>query len=504
MRNYRHFTAIIAFVLCFTAKAQTEAIARQSQIPSLSGEGVGENLPAQDSIIRVLAIGNSFSQDAVEQYLWELANEAGVKMIIGNAYRGGQGFQSHWIDVTEANNTFEYRKVQNGQRTNTPRMALADIITDEPWHFITFQQVSQESGLTTTFEPYLTYLIQYTQGLQTNPNAVYGYHQTWAYSHDSTHGGFANYGNRQQVMYDSICHAVQYATTTHPELRFMVPSGTAIQNARTTWLGDNMNRDGYHLDLKMGRYTAACTWLEVITGISPVGFSYHPDGIDFLTAHTCQVAAHEAVARPYECTALDREGFRTPNDIVPTGLVKLNFGATYTADPTWNDITPAVRTHTNITDSNMNPTGILVTITGDFGGSNTNGAAYTTTKMLMPADVSQSALWGYATGKFGGQNARQNATLRLSHLNPELTYELTIFSSRMGSQDTRQTSYIVQGEDVWADDLQAANNASQTAVIKDIHPTADGQITLTIMPGAQNNSPNSFYYLNAMTIKAKK
>ena len=127
---------------------------------------------AQDSIVRVLAIGNSFSQDAVEQYIWELAQEAGVKMIIGNAYRGGQGFQSHWIDVTEANNTFEYRKVQNGVRTNTPHSALADIITDEPWNYITFQQVSQESGLTTTFEPYLTNLIQYTLLLGGAANTV--------------------------------------------------------------------------------------------------------------------------------------------------------------------------------------------------------------------------------------------------------------------------------------------------------------------------------------------
>ena len=447
----------------------------------------------RDSIVRVLAIGNSFSQDAVEQYLWELAEEAGVKMIIGNAYRGGQGFQSHWIDVTEANNTFEYRKVQDGKRTNTPHSALADIITDEPWQYITFQQVSQESGLTTTFEPYLTELIEYTQGLQTNPNAIYGYHQTWAYSHDSTHGGFANYDNRQEVMYDSICLAVQYATAMHPELSFVVPSGTAIQNARTTYLGDNMNRDGYHLDLKMGRYTAACVWLEVITGISPVGFSYRPEGVDFLTAHTCQVAAHEAVARPFECTVLDQEGFPAVNNIVPTGLVKLNF-----------DITPALRTHANILDSNMNPTGMLVTFTGDFGGANRNGAPYTTTKMLMPADVSQSSLWGYAAGKFGGQGPRQNATLRLSHLNPELEYEFNIFSSRDKCQDFRQTSFIIQGESIKADALQSANNATQTVVIKNVRPTADGQITLTVMPGSYNNSPNHFYYLNAMTIRAKR
>ena len=482
MKRFGYWLLVIGY--CFCVHAQSDSL-------------------SQDSIVRVLAIGNSFSQDAVEQYLWELADEAGVKMIIGNAYRGGQGFQSHWIDVTEANNTFEYRKVQDGRRTNTSRSALADIITDEPWQYITFQQVSQESGLTNTFEPYLTNLIQYTQSLQTNPNAVYGYHQTWAYSHDSTHGGFANYGNRQEVMYDSICGAVQYAMAMHPEFSFVVPSGTAIQNARTTWLGDNMNRDGYHLDLKMGRYTAACAWLETITGISPVGFSYHPDGVDYLTAHTCQVAAHEAVARPFELTFLDGEGLPAINNIVPTGLVKLNFGADHTSDPTWNDITPAMRTYTSIVDSNMNPTGILVTFTGEFTGANKNGATYTTTKMLMPADVSSSALWGYAAGKFGSGGPRQSATLRLSHLNPELEYEFTIFSSREGCQDFRQTSFILQGEDTQADALPSARNASETATIKGARPTADGQITLTVMPGSYNTSPNLFYYLNAMTIKTK-
>ena len=158
--------------------------------------------------LRVLAIGNSFSEDAVEQYLWELGQEAGVEMIIGNAYRGGWRLAGHWNDARHRAADTEYRKVVDGEKTNMGKYTLKGIITDEPWQYITFQQVSQESGLTTTFEPFLTNLIEYTQGLQTNPNAIYGYHQTWAYSHDSTHGGFANYGNRQEVMYDSICQAV--------------------------------------------------------------------------------------------------------------------------------------------------------------------------------------------------------------------------------------------------------------------------------------------------------
>ncbi len=488
LRRHRASWMLVFLLLCVTAQAQT---------PS-------DSLLQNDGVVRILAIGNSFSQDAVEQYLYELGREAGIEMIIGNAYRGGQGFHSHWVDVTEANNTFEYRKVQDGRRSNKPRTALADIIKDEPWQYITFQQVSQESGLTGTFEPYLSLLIQYARGLQTNPKASYGFHQTWAYSRESTHGGFANYGNRQEVMYDSICRAVRYAMQMHPELTFVVPSGTAIQNARTTYLGDTMDRDGYHLDLKMGRYTAACVWFETITGISPVGFSYCPDGLDFVAAHTCQVAAHEAVMRPFSPTVLDGEGFSAVNDIVPTGLVKFNFGTAHCTDPAWNDITPDRRTHTRIVDCNGNATGILVTFAGDFAGSNLNGATATKTKMQMPAIVSQSALWGYAAGKMEGAGARQSATVLFSHLNPDLKYDISIFSSRQQSSDSRQTSFLVQGDGVWAEALQAADNTDETVVLKKVRPTADGRLTLSVMPGLQNSTANRFYYLNAVTIRTRK
>ena len=42
---------VILLCLCLSVRAQVES-------------------SLQDSIVRVLAIGNSFSQDAVEQYLW--------------------------------------------------------------------------------------------------------------------------------------------------------------------------------------------------------------------------------------------------------------------------------------------------------------------------------------------------------------------------------------------------------------------------------------------------
>ena len=67
----RYITILIVALSAFCAKAQEEIITTEA---------------ARKDTIRLLTIGNSFSQDAVEQYLYELAKEAGIHMIIGNAY----------------------------------------------------------------------------------------------------------------------------------------------------------------------------------------------------------------------------------------------------------------------------------------------------------------------------------------------------------------------------------------------------------------------------------
>jgi len=259
--------------------------------------------------LRVLAVGNSFSEDAVEQYLYELAHEAGVNLIIGNGYRGGQSLASHWKDA-KGTGSFQYRKIIDGNKTNRPATALRYMVTDEPWDIITFQQVSQESGLPDTYEPYLSMLIGYVKALARVDTVRMGFHQTWAYAKDSDHGGFANYNRNQDYMYASITSTVEQTLRNHDELTFCIPSGTAIQNARTSKIlasyepARDFTRDGYHLDYKLGRYIAACTWLEAITGISPVGLSYRPEGITAEQAAAAQEAAHKALLVPTYVTPI--------------------------------------------------------------------------------------------------------------------------------------------------------------------------------------------------------
>ena len=84
----------------------------------------------------------------------------------------------------------------------------------------------------------------------------------------------------------------------------VIPAGTAIQNGRNTLIGDNFTRDGYHLDLGIGRYTAASTWFEALTGICVVGNSFKPEAMTGLEAEIAHHAAHAAVTHPDEVTLL--------------------------------------------------------------------------------------------------------------------------------------------------------------------------------------------------------
>ena len=254
--------------------------------------------------LRILAIGNSFSQDAVEQYLWNLFNAAGIESVIGNMYIGGCSLEKHWSNAQNNSVSYEYRKVVGGDKTNNGSISLVTALKDEKWDYISLQQVSGLSGQYDTYKPYLQNMIDYVTSMATNKNMQLMFHQTWAYSSDSNHADFPKYDSDQATMYNAIIAASNQAMQEHSQLKIMIPAGTAIQNGRTSYIGDAFNRDGYHLETTYGRYTAACVWFETIAGQSVVGNSYVPGTLNPTYAAIAQNAAHLAVQNPTSVTAM--------------------------------------------------------------------------------------------------------------------------------------------------------------------------------------------------------
>ena len=169
---------------------------------------------------------------------------------------------------------------------------MKDIIQDDYWDIITLQQASHFSGKPDTYKN-LGKLMNYVKHTALNKHFRFAFHQTWAYAQNSTHDDFKWYGSDQKIMYQAICKTVRQETA-HFRIHKIIPSGIAIQMARTV-VGDTLNRDGYHLSYLMGRYTAACTWCEFLTGRNVTKNTYCPQALIPAAAEIARKAAHEAL-----------------------------------------------------------------------------------------------------------------------------------------------------------------------------------------------------------------
>lgn len=260
-------------------------------------------LVSEAKTLRILAIGNSFSRDAIEQNLHELAAADGDTAIIGNLYIGGCSLERHVNNIREDKHDYVYRKIgADGKRVERTKVSVADALAEEPWDYVSVQQASPFSGMYDKYEPYLPELLKYVKD-RTPKKTKQIIHQTWAYQQGAPHTGFNNYESDQIKMYKAIVDANNRAAGLG-KIKIIVPSGTAIQNARTSFIGDNMNRDGYHLDFAHGRYTAACTWYEKLFGKDVTRNSYMPEGMSPDVAAVARCAAHAAVANPDKITDL--------------------------------------------------------------------------------------------------------------------------------------------------------------------------------------------------------
>lgn len=254
-----------------------------------------------DKVVKILAIGNSFSEDAVEQHLHDIAAADGVQVIIGNMYIGGCSLQKHLNNARENKPAYKYRKIGlDGKKVETKEFTLEAALADEQWDYVSLQQKSGLSGKYDTWEESLPQLVEYVKA-RVPKKARMMIHQTWAYDKTSQHKDFKNYGHDQMKMYNAIVDAVVRSSKL-TGIRMVIPSGTAVQNARTTILGDRMTRDGYHLHKTYGRYVAACTWYEKIFKKNVIGNSYLPKGMTEEERLAAQESAHAAVRKPLKVT----------------------------------------------------------------------------------------------------------------------------------------------------------------------------------------------------------
>ena len=220
--------------------------------------------------MKILAIGNSFSQDATT-YIEDIANSMGIDDITAaNLYIPGCPLTKHAENLKPDELEYEYQLRGKAIYKTSIHAALAS----DDWDVITMQQVSGDSGIKDTFHPNIDALYALVKRLC--PNAKVLLHRTWAYEERSGHHRFKDYGCDHDTMDAAIEETFKKISEDLGGLD-IIPCGNVVHEIKKTMPefdvlggGASLYRDRFHMGNCYGRYVVACVWLKKVCGIKDI------------------------------------------------------------------------------------------------------------------------------------------------------------------------------------------------------------------------------------------
>ena len=144
--------------------------------------------------MKILAIGNSFSEDAC-RYIHKIAAADGQTVKTVNLYIGGCPLKTHYYNILENNAAYDFQF--NGESTRL-KVNIKQVLMSDDWDAVTFQQVSQAAPHFATYEPYLSALADYVRTYL--PHTNFYMHQTWAYEAGSERLKNAGFDTPQKML----------------------------------------------------------------------------------------------------------------------------------------------------------------------------------------------------------------------------------------------------------------------------------------------------------------
>lgn len=297
MRQYRLLLAVVFVIFVLTISTTTRTAA------------------ASDPV-KILFIGNSFSEDT-SAYLYNIATSNGKNVVVAEAHIGGMGLADHVERIKADRAEYRYVRYDHTGRTTINKRTLGQLLRADDWDIVFMQQNSQNSGDHSTFQPYLNQLHDYVlRNVKNSTRVKVGLNGTWAYA--TTYHSFPSYAPNQLMMYDSITKAYK-AELSLRNYDYYIPSGTAIQNARSNGnvispYGKELTRDGIHLETTIGRYTAGLAAYKAIFGANDEKKDYfvQPQNTEeqVLLKRYLNEAANAAIKNPHSFTKIDYDNVK--------------------------------------------------------------------------------------------------------------------------------------------------------------------------------------------------
>ena len=284
---------------------------------------------AESDSLRILAIGNSFSENATA-FLPDLAKAGGKTLRMGKAAIGSCSLERHARHLKQAEagdpngRAYDMTDPISGEKR---LMTLPELLSAHPWDIVTLQQWSRLSFKPETFQPYADELIAAIRRYA--PTAEIVVHETWAYREDhaffqqgngftpslmyadlsATYRNFAATKNFRLVpvgdAFELARRSPRWTYTPDPAFDFKNPSASQLPDQHTSlnagwrWTRDKEGLLAFNLDAihcnDAGKYLAAAVWYLTLFNADSLPTNYTPEGLSPTDAADLRAHATAAV-----------------------------------------------------------------------------------------------------------------------------------------------------------------------------------------------------------------
>ncbi len=187
-------------------------------------------------------------------------------------------------------------------------------------------------------------------------------------------------------------------------------------------------------------------------------------------------------------------------DPTQSGLdsVLVDFGSTASLTPApANNITnPADGRVDELTNARGFATGYGIAVVDSFNNINTTGSINPNPSIGIPASATGDSFFGNTT-PFGGR-VEPTGAVELTGLDPAIEYTVAMLATRVATNN-REVRFDFSGARVDSAFVNAASNDDEVGSAR-MRPDAQGRIRVTVSAGANNETDQKFYYLNALLL----
>lgn len=242
----------------------------------------------EDKTLKILTLGHSLALDS-GHLLALIADAQGLpegvdELVVGTLYYSGCELWRHVQYLT--NNSPEYDLYISSTKTaqsipvSTKKITMNYALTYDNWDLVIMQGGVFEIAKDATYtDGNIETIQQYVRENVKNPNVKFAWHMQWAPPTDDTLRAtypytpnpyittYEQYNDDRLTLYNAIAGSVERQVLPNETFEFIIPSGTAMQNAwSSSFTERQLHRDYVHAS-EFGRAISSYTWYCRLFGI---------------------------------------------------------------------------------------------------------------------------------------------------------------------------------------------------------------------------------------------